>query len=52
VPSGRELCHSQFSLQVASPETFRYTLVVYQHQYLFYTYQKSKTFKTQLFQTF
>jgi hypothetical protein len=26
-PSGRELYHLQFSLQVASPETFEYTLV-------------------------
>jgi hypothetical protein len=26
-PSGRELCHVQFSLQAASPETFGYTLV-------------------------
>jgi hypothetical protein len=26
-PSGRELCHLQFSLQGASPETFGYTLV-------------------------
>jgi hypothetical protein len=26
-PSGRELYHLQFSLQAASPETFRYTLV-------------------------
>jgi hypothetical protein len=26
-PSGRELYHLQFSLQVASPETFGYTLV-------------------------
>jgi hypothetical protein len=25
-PSGREQYHSQFSLQVASPETFGYTL--------------------------
>jgi len=25
-PSGRELYHLQFSLQTASPETFRYTL--------------------------
>jgi len=28
VPSGRELYHLQFSLQAASPETFRHTLVV------------------------
>jgi hypothetical protein len=27
-PSGRELCHLQFLLQVASPETFGYTLIV------------------------
>jgi hypothetical protein len=26
-PGGRELHHLQFSLQAASPETFRYTLV-------------------------
>jgi len=26
-PSGRQLYHSQFSLQAASPETFVYTLV-------------------------
>jgi hypothetical protein len=26
-PSGRELYHLQFSLQAASPETFRYTVV-------------------------
>jgi hypothetical protein len=26
-PSGRELCHLQFSMQAASPETFGYTLV-------------------------
>jgi hypothetical protein len=26
-PNGRELCHLQFSLPVASPETFGYTLV-------------------------
>jgi hypothetical protein len=28
-PSGRELCHLQFSLQAASPETSGYTLVTY-----------------------
>jgi hypothetical protein len=28
-PSGRELYHLQFSLQVASPETFGYTLVFF-----------------------
>jgi hypothetical protein len=28
-PSGRELYHLQFSLQEASPETFGYTLVVF-----------------------
>jgi hypothetical protein len=27
VPSGRELCHLQFSLQAASPETFGYTFI-------------------------
>jgi hypothetical protein len=26
-PSGRELYHLQFSIQAASPETFRYTLL-------------------------
>jgi hypothetical protein len=26
-PNGREMCHLQFSLQPASPETFGYTLV-------------------------
>jgi hypothetical protein len=28
-PSGRELYHLQFSLQVAGPETFGYTLVLF-----------------------
>jgi hypothetical protein len=32
-PSGRELYHLQFSLQVASPETFGYTLVVLRTQW-------------------
>jgi hypothetical protein len=27
-PCGRELCHLQFSLQAANPETFGYTLVL------------------------
>jgi hypothetical protein len=26
-PSGLELCHLQFSLQEASPETFGYTII-------------------------
>jgi hypothetical protein len=28
-PSGRELYHLQFSMEVASPETFEYTLVLF-----------------------
>jgi hypothetical protein len=36
-PSGRELYHLQFSLQVASPGAFGYTLV----HYLFIIYSSS-----------